>query len=180
MILLLIEFLRDYMGYKIPSVFDYYSTRMILAALTTLIISIFCGPSFIAKLYEWKIGQPVRKEDCPLLGELHRKKQDTPTMGGILILFAMLVAMFLWMDLRHVFTLILFLTTIVLGGLGAYDDYLKLRYKNTKGLSGKKKLLIQSGLSCLLGIYLLFPVAAEAISFGKWYKPPVVKEVVVG
>ncbi len=179
MILILIDFLREALGLKIPAVFCYYSTRMILAALTTLTISIFCGPRFITKLYELKIGQPVRKEDCPLLGELHSKKQDTPTMGGILILFAMLIAMFLWMDLRHVFTLILFLTTVVLGALGGYDDYLKLRFKNTKGLSGKKKLAIQCGLSALLGIYLFIPFASQAISFGNWYKPPTVKEEVL-
>lgn len=179
MILILIDYLREAWNLKIPAVFCYYSTRMILAALTTLIISIFCGPRFITKLYELKIGQPVRMEDCPLLGELHRKKQDTPTMGGILILFAMLIAMFLWMDLKHVFTLFLFLTTIVLGALGGYDDYLKLRYKNTKGLSGKKKLAIQCTLSLLLGLYLFIPSASQAISFGTWYRPPTVKEEVV-
>lgn len=177
MILIFMDVLKAYFGLKVPTVFYYCSTRMILAALTTLIISIFFGPRFIRRLYELKIGQTIRKEDCPLLGELHEKKQDTPTMGGILILFSMLIAMFIWMDLTHVFTLILFLVTVVLGGLGAYDDYLKLRYKNTKGLSGKKKMLIQVGFSSLLAIYLLSPTFSHSIIFGKWYSPPVVKEV---
>lgn len=178
MILLLIELLKAVLGMKIPAVFSYYSTRMILASLTSLIISIFCGPRFITKLYELKIGQPVRMEDCPLLGELHQKKKDTPTMGGILILFAMLVSMFLWMDLTHIFTLILFITTVVLGALGGYDDYLKLRFKNTKGLSGKKKLIIQAGLSALLGCYLFIPFVSQTVSVGKWFNPPTVKEEV--
>lgn len=97
-------------------------------------------------------------------------------MGGALILFSMLVSMLLWMDLQSVFTLILFITTIVLGGLGARDDYLKLKYKNTKGISGKKKLLVQAALGLALSLYLLYPPVTEAIHMGNWFQPPVVKE----
>lgn len=163
---------------KVPVAFGYYSTRMMLAAMTALILSIFLGPRFIKKLYELKIGQPIRTEDCPLLGQLHQKKKDTPTMGGALILFSMLVSMLLWMDLTNVFTLILFLTTVILGSLGAWDDYLKLRYKNTKGLSARRKLLIQGLVGGLLALYLLSPAAAHFIHVGNWYEPPVVKELV--
>src|SRR5579863_3692456 len=131
MLLLLAEFLQEVLGLRVPSAFLYFSTRMILAAATTLLFVIILGPRFIKKLYELKMGQSIRgKEECPLLAELHGKKKDTPTMGGILILSAMIVSLVLWMDLRSVFTLILFLTTLVLGILGATDDYLKLRYKN--------------------------------------------------
>lgn len=176
MIFDLIHLFRESFGIKIPLVFEYVSTRMLLAAITSLMISIFLGPYFIRKLYELKIGQSIRTEDCPLLGELHSKKKDTPTMGGILILFSMLVSMVLWMDLRHVFTLILFVTTIVLGFLGGRDDYLKLKYKNPKGLSGKKKLLIQLTLGALLAAYLLIPSISQALQSGDWFTPPVVKE----
>lgn len=75
-------FWLEMLHFKMPLVFTYYSTRMMLAAATSLMLSIFLGPRFIKKLYEWKIGQPIRMEECPLLGELHQKKQDTPTMGG--------------------------------------------------------------------------------------------------
>lgn len=176
MIFFLADFLKDMLGIKLPSAFEYYSTRMMLAAITSVMISIFFGPKFIKKLYELKIGQTIRTEDCPLLGQLHEKKKDTPTMGGALILFSMFVSMLLWMDLQNVFTLILFVTTIVLGGLGARDDYLKLKYKNTKGISGKKKLIIQCGLGALLALYLLCPSITEAIHSGNWFPPPVVKE----
>lgn len=179
MIFILLNFLRDVWGYKFPSVFSYYSTRMILAALTSLIISIFLGPFFIRKLYELKIGQPIRKEDCPLLGELHEKKRNTPTMGGILILFSMLVSLVLWMDLTHIFTLILLVTTLVLGGLGARDDYLKLKYKNPKGMSAKGKLFIQGILSGLVAVYLLYPAASVKIQKGEWFRPPVAKEQII-
>lgn len=175
MILFIMEWLKQ-LGLKVPSVFTYYSTRMMLAAVTSLIISIFLGPRFIKKLYELKIGQTIRVEDCPLLGQLHEKKKDTPTMGGMLILFSMLISMLLWMDLTHVFTLILFLTTVTLGFVGGYDDFLKLKYKNTKGLSGKKKLLFQFSLSGLIALYLLSPFVSESIQIGNWFAPPVVKE----
>lgn len=176
MILFLIDFLKEYLNWKVPVAFGYYSTRMMLAAITALLISIFLGPWFIKKLYELKIGQPIRTEDCPLLGQLHQKKKDTPTMGGALILFSMLLSMVLWMDLTHVFTLILFLTTVFLGLLGARDDYLKLKYKNTKGLSAKKKLLLQSLVGVLLAFYLLSPAVADSIHMGSWFEPPVIKE----
>ena len=176
MILLLMDFLRDVWGLKPPAVFTYYSTRMMLAAVTSLFLSIFLGPYFIRKLYELKIGQPIRKEECPLLGQLHEKKQNTPTMGGILILFSMVVSLFLWMDLTHVFTLILLATTIFLGFLGGRDDYLKLKYKNSKGMSAKKKMLYQFILSTGIASYLLFTPVTQALQIGEWFQPPVVKE----
>lgn len=179
MIFFLIDFCREYLGLKIPSVFEYYSTRMMLAAMTSLIISIFLGPRFIKKLYELKIGQSIRTEECPLLGQLHEKKKDTPTMGGILILFSMLISLLLWMDLTHVFTLILLLTTLVLGFLGGRDDYLKLKYKNPKGLSAKKKMLLQLAFSGLLALYLLSPTVSKAVQIGDWFQPPVIKEQTV-
>lgn len=75
MLFLSLDFLRDCCGIKVPMVFSYYSTRMMLAALTSLLISIFFGPRFIKRLYEFKIGQTIRMEDCPLLGQLHHKKK---------------------------------------------------------------------------------------------------------
>ena len=129
MILLLIEFLTSF-GWKIPAAFTYSSTRMMLAALTALFLTIFLGPRVIKKLYELKTGQSIRVEDCPMLAQLHEKKKNTPTMGGILILFSIFVAVVLWMDLTSVFTLIFLVTIVWLGGMGAYDDYLKLKHKN--------------------------------------------------
>jgi len=176
MILLLLEQLHTAFGFKMPMVFTYYSTRMMLSALTALLISIFLGPLFIKKLYELKIGQPIRTEDCPLLGQLHHKKKDTPTMGGVLILASMLVSMLLWMDLKHVFTLILLVTTLFLGFVGGWDDYLKLRYKNTKGLSSRKKMLCQVILGAFVAAYLLIPSFAQSLQIGSWFVPPTVKE----
>lgn len=179
MILFLLNFLKESYGVKVPAVFSYISTRMMLAALTSLLLSILLGPFFIRKLYELKIGQTIRKEECPLLGKLHEKKQNTPTMGGVLILFSMLISLILWMDLTHVFTLILLVTTVFLGFMGGRDDYLKLKYKNTKGMSAKKKLSFQLILSLLIAAYFLWPSASSIITYGEWFKPPVVKESIV-
>jgi len=175
MFLILLHYLESVFGH-IPYVFEYYSTRIFLASITALLFTIFLGPKFIRKLYELKIGQPIRTEDCPLLGHLHHKKQDTPTMGGILILTAMLLSMLLWMDLTHPFTLILLLTTLVFGFLGAYDDFLKLKWKNPKGLSAKKKLGIQVLFSSCVAAYLLVPGLAEKVQVGNLFQPPVIKE----
>ncbi len=161
--IILLEYLQS-LGMKIPMVFMYYSTRMMLAALTSLLMCIFLGPRFIKKLYEMKIGQTIRTEECPLLGKLHHNKKDTPTMGGILILVSLVTSLFLWMDLRHPFTILLLLTTLFFGFLGGIDDYLKLRHKNTKGLSGKKKLLGQVFFSSLIALYLLVPAFHPASS----------------
>lgn len=179
MILLIIHFLKKYAEIKTPAVFSYFSTRIMLAALTSLLLSIFLGPYFIRKLYELKIGQSIRKEECPLLGQLHEKKQNTPTMGGILILISMLISLFLWMDLTHVFTLILLVTTLFLGLLGGRDDYLKLKYKNTKGMSAKGKLLFQLMLSLAVAFYLLWTPFSQTIAHGQWFQPPIIKETVI-
>ena len=180
MVLLLIDFLKNHFGIKVPSVFFYYSTRMMLAALTSLAITIFLGPWVIRKLTKFKFGQLIRTDEAPLLGELHRNKKNTPTMGGLLILISMLISMFLWMDLTHIFTLILFITTVWLGSLGATDDYLKIKYKNTKGLTAKQKLFFQFSLAGLITFYLFNPAFQEIVHIGKWFSPPIIKEQLSG
>lgn len=178
MIVSLLNFLKLHSSLKVPQVFSYYSVRMMLAALTSLLVVIFLGPCFIRLLASIKGEQAVRTEDCPVLCEQHNKKRHTPTMGGVLILFSMIVSMLLWMDLTHVFTLILLLTTLIFGFLGARDDYLKLKYRSNKGISAKKKLLCQGIVSAGLALYLLSPQVAEAVSIGSWFQPPTVKEQV--
>jgi len=90
----------------------------------------------------------------------------------------MAFSLILWMDLRSAFTLILFLTTLCLGALGARDDYLKLCYKNSKGLKAKKKMLIQTLFSTLVALYLLCPGFTQAVAGKKFFRPPSAKEQV--
>ncbi|NGX40117.1 MAG: Phospho-N-acetylmuramoyl-pentapeptide-transferase [Chlamydiae bacterium] len=172
MLLLFMQFLLR-RGVHVPAVFAYSSTRMLLAAITTLLITIFAGPFVIRRLYELKTGQSIRVEDCPMLEELHKKKKDTPTMGGILILFSMLIALFLWMDWTSLFTLILFVSTLVLGVIGAFDDYLKMKHKNSKGLRARRKFAFQVLLAAVIGGFLVW--APAALEKGRWFKPPIAK-----
>jgi phospho-N-acetylmuramoyl-pentapeptide-transferase len=153
MLLYLIDFLTT-LHIKVPTAFTYFSTRMLLAAATTLLLTIFLGPSFIKKLYSLKMGQPIR--DLPVLAELHRHKKNTPTMGGVLLLFSMVVSLLLWMDLASPFTWILCFVTLALGFLGGIDDYLKLRYKNSSGLPGRFKLIVQLLVSSLVALSLFY------------------------
>lgn len=162
MIFLVLDWLKEF-GFHVPTVFEYVSTRMMCSAVTALLLSIFLGPSLIKKLYEWKIGQTIRTEDCPLLGELHQKKKDTPTMGGVLMIFSILISMILWNDWGQIFTWLLAFTAVVLSFLGGYDDYLKLRYKNTKGLSARKKLLVQVLVSLVVVAYVSIPAVSQFI-----------------
>jgi len=111
-----------------------------------------------------------------MLAELHRKKRETPTMGGLLILFAMIVALLLWMDLQNSFTLILLVVTIWLGLLGGVDDYLKMKHQNSKGLCAWAKLGGQLLLAMFLGLYLLCPECSELIHHGTYFSPPVAKD----
>jgi phospho-N-acetylmuramoyl-pentapeptide-transferase len=167
-------------SWKIPAVFYYSSTRMILAALTALTVTIWLGPRCILLLYNLKTGQSIRVEDCPMLASLHEKKKHTPSMGGVLILFSILLSLLLWMDLKSSFTLILAVATLWLGLIGGFDDYLKMKYKNSKGLKGKLKFLLQITFAILFAVYLLVPSCTEALHIGTWFSPPVAKEQLTG
>jgi phospho-N-acetylmuramoyl-pentapeptide-transferase len=174
MILILFKYLTSW-GWKIPTAFSYSSTRMMLAALTSLVLTIILGPRFIKRLYELKTGQSIRVEDCPMLAQLHEKKKNTPSMGGVLMLFSMLVALLLWMDLSSSYTLIFFITILWLGFIGGYDDYLKLKHKNSKGLKARKKFLAQILFAALVAAYGTCPGFAESLNVGTWFTPPVAK-----
>jgi phospho-N-acetylmuramoyl-pentapeptide-transferase len=179
MLLILLKYLQDWMGLSDILPYVNASVRMMLSALTTLVMTIFLGPVFIKKLYSMKIGQNIRtKKECPVLYELHEKKQDTPTMGGVLMVFSMIISLLLWMDLTVSFTWILLIATIWLGGVGAWDDYLKLRHKNAKGLKPKFKMIMQLILAIALAIYLLTPTVTEFFSHNTKIDYPSAKELV--
>lgn len=180
MIYFLLEYLKNSLGYHIPAVFGYTSTRAILASVTALLITLVFGNRFIKKLYELKIGQPIRDDSGFLLGELHKGKKNTPTMGGMLILFSVIISLLLWMDLTHPYTWILLLTALFLGFIGGYDDYLKLCYKNAQGLSARKKLFFQLLLALIVILYIQSPVVSQRVEMLFGLKPPIVKEFVAG
>lgn len=136
------------------NLFRYITFRAAMAAMTAFIISLICGPILIRKLRELKIGEKIDKGDSLGLDGLHQSKKDTPTMGGILILAAILTSTLLWADISNKYIIIVLFATIWLGVAGFIDDYLKQIKKRPKGLSVGGKLTSQIILGLILGIFL--------------------------
>lgn len=131
-------------------VFQYLTFRSILAALTALLVGLLCGPMMINWLKNLQIGQMVR-DDGP---KSHLSKAGTPTMGGVLILLAVLVSSLLWGDLRQPALWLVMLVTTGFGIVGWVDDYRKVVRKNSKGLPGRWKYFWQSVIALVAVAYL--------------------------
>jgi phospho-N-acetylmuramoyl-pentapeptide-transferase len=121
------------------NVLRYVPFRAIAATVSAMLIAFLVAPWFIRELQRQQIGQVVR-DDGP---ETHRKKSGTPTMGGALILFSVLVPTILWCDPRNVFVWATTAVTAGYGVIGYLDDYLKIKLKNPRGVPGRYKLLGQ-------------------------------------
>jgi len=134
------------------NVFSYLTLRSILAALTALLISFLVGPTMIRKLAEHQVGQRVRS-DGP---QTHLSKAGTPTMGGALILVAIVAATLLWADLANRFVWITLGVTVAFGLIGFWDDYLKLVVGDSRGLIARYKYFWQSvaGLGAAIALYV--------------------------
>lgn len=132
------------------NVFSYITLRTVLAALTALSISFLIGPAMIRSLTARKVGQSVRN-DGP---QTHLVKAGTPTMGGALILMAVIVTTLLWADLSNRYIWIVSLTTLGFGVIGWVDDYRKVIQRNSKGLSAASKFFWQSVIALLVAVYL--------------------------
>lgn len=132
-------------------VFNYLTFRSIIAALTAFLLSLFLGPVFIRKLQAMQIGQSVR--DCG--PESHLKKSGTPTMGGLLIIFSIVVSTLLWGDLSNRFVWLTLLVMIGFSAIGFVDDYRKVVYRNSEGLKARWKYLLQSivGIAAACALY---------------------------
>lgn len=136
--------------------FQYISFRSATAFVLSLIISIFIGKYFIKFLRKKQIGETVR--DLGLAGQ--SEKAGTPTMGGLIIISAILVPVLLVCDLRNIYVLLMIFTTVWLGFLGFMDDYIKVFKKNKEGLSPRKKLVGQIVLGLVVGMVMYFHPSA--------------------
>jgi phospho-N-acetylmuramoyl-pentapeptide-transferase len=138
----------DWLGWL--NVLRYVPFRLIAAMLTAMFICFALSPWFIKRMQRRSVGQSVR-DDGP---DTHLKKAGTPTMGGSLILFALVISTVLWADLRNHFIWLILAVTVGYGLIGFIDDYLKIRYENSKGMPGKFKLLFQVSLAGVVFLYL--------------------------
>jgi len=148
MLVALFEWLSQY--YSGFSVFQYITLRAILGILTALAISLVFGSKMIRALTNLKMGQPIR-DDGP---ETHLAKAGTPTMGGALILVSITLSTLFWADLSNHYVWLVLFVTLGSGLIGGYDDYLKLKEKNSKGLSSRWKYLGLSLIALLAVVYL--------------------------
>jgi phospho-N-acetylmuramoyl-pentapeptide-transferase len=132
------------------NVLRYTSTRIILATLTALLLSLVLYPWFIRTLQRIQLGQVVR-DDGP---ESHLSKRGTPTMGGSLILFTLIIPTVLWADMRNPYVLLASLTTAGYGVIGFLDDYMKIRRKHSGGMPAKIKFGLQFLVATGVCLYL--------------------------
>jgi len=133
------------------NVFRYITFRSALAALTALILSLGLGKLLIRKLREMQIGQHIREEGP----QSHYTKKGTPTMGGILIILAVVLPTLLWADLANAFIWIALSSTLAFGLIGFYDDYRKVARKRNLGLTPRVKLVWQAAVAGAVGIVLV-------------------------
>ena len=130
--------------------FSYISFRSALALISSLIISIVFGKRIIARLQRQQIGETVR--DLGLAGQI--EKTGTPTMGGLIILGAILIPTLLFARLENVYVITMLLATVWLGMIGFIDDYIKVFKKNKEGLKGRFKVIGQIGVGLIVGSVL--------------------------
>ncbi len=159
-------------------VFEYSTFRGLAAALTAFLISFLFGKTVIRKLISLKFGQPVRtREEVNLLFETHGRKKGTPTMGGVLIIFSVVVAALLWARPTNPPVWLALFTIVYLGALGFVDDYLKVIKKNSKGVSGRIKLIAQFVLAAV--VVLLFLHGPRNAMFSTQFFVPFLKRPVI-
>jgi phospho-N-acetylmuramoyl-pentapeptide-transferase len=153
-------------------VFQYLTLRAILAALTALAISLLVGPKMIRWLAQYQVGQRVRS-DGP---QTHLSKAGTPTMGGALILAAIVASTLLWADLANRFVWVVLLVTAAFGLIGFWDDYLKLVVGNSRGLIARYKYFWQSvaGLGAALALYFTAQAPADTTLYVPFFKNVVI------
>ncbi len=146
----LFDFLDKQFDVPGAGVFQYISFRAAMALIGSLLISLVFGKRIINLLHRKQVGETVR--DLGLTGQLEKK--GTPTMGGLIILSAILVPTLLFAKLHNVYIILMLLSTVWLGAIGFLDDYIKVFKKNKAGLAGKFKVLGQIGIGLIVGITL--------------------------
>ena len=150
-------------------IFRYLTFRTAFASFTALLISLFIGPYVIQKLREFQIGQYIREEGP----QSHKKKSGTPTMGGLLIVIAVILPTLLWADPANPFVWICVLSTLAFGAIGFADDYTKVVMKRNLGLTARAKLFWQTVVS--VGVASALAVLTQFRMFSTELTVPFIK-----
>jgi phospho-N-acetylmuramoyl-pentapeptide-transferase len=133
------------------NVFQYITFRTAMATVTALVVSLLLGPRMISSLRHLQIGQEIRKEGPAS----HQTKKGTPTMGGLLIIMAVVVPTVLWADPGNSFVWIVVSSMLLFGAIGLADDYLKVSRKRNLGLRAWSKITLQILVALALGLFLM-------------------------
>lgn len=133
-------------------VFRFLTFRSAIAAITALLISFIFGPKIIKRLNKNQVDQPIREEGP----QTHKKKQGTPTMGGLIILLSVIVPVLLWSDIKSIYIILVLFGTVFLGGVGFLDDYLKVVKKVPQGLIARYKLMGQIFVGLVVGFAVYY------------------------
>ena len=147
----LFQYLQE-MNVPGAGVFGYISFRAAMAAVVSLVISLLFGKRIIAFLLKKQVGETVR--DLGLEGQI--EKQGTPTMGGLIIIAAIVIPTLLFARLDNIYIILLLITTLWLGVIGFTDDYIKVFKKNKEGLAGRFKIVGQVGIGLIVGFTVYF------------------------
>ncbi len=139
-------------------VFQYLTFRAVMAAMTALIVGLTAGPFVIRRLGALKIGQPIREYAM----QSHLSKGGTPTMGGVLILFAIALSTLMWFDLSNRFVWIVLIVTLGFGAIGWVDDWRKVVRKDPEGMRSREKYFWQSVIGLLAAFYLVFSISESS------------------
>ena len=148
----LFQFLDTQFNIPGTGVFQYISFRAALALIFSLLISMAFGKRIIAILHRKQVGESIR--DLGLEGQMEKK--GTPTMGGLIIISAIVFPTLLFAKLHNVYIILMLLSTVWLGAIGFLDDYIKVFKKNKEGLAGRFKVIGQVGIGLIVGITLYF------------------------
>jgi len=153
MLIKLVEWLNEISGGKLPGsgLFNYITFRAGIATILSLLISMVFGGKIIAFLRRLQVGETVR--DLGLQGQ--KQKEGTPTMGGVIIIMAILIPCLLMANLDNVYIFLMVVATIWMGIIGFLDDYIKVFKKDKKGLSGKFKVMGQVGLGVFVAVTMI-------------------------
>ena len=152
MLYYLFDYLQETYNFPGAGVFQYISFRSAMAVITSLLVSMVFGGRIINRIRKKQIEEQVR--ELGLEGE--RQKKGTPTMGGLIIISAILIPTLLFTKLDNIYIIIMIISTLWMGIIGFIDDYIKVYRKDKKGLAGRFKILGQVGLGIIVGLMMLF------------------------
>ena len=152
MLYYLFDYLQEAYNFPGAGVFQYISFRSAMAVITSLLVSMVFGGKIINLIREKQIGEQIR--ELGLEGE--KQKKGTPTMGGLIIIAAILIPTLLFTKLENIYIIIMIISTLWMGVIGFIDDYIKVYRKDKQGLAGRFKILGQVGLGIIVGLIMVF------------------------